>query len=66
MSIPWRMSANDGLLPERRANPSRRRSTAGGAADPGSDIPIASAALAIVFAGVHTAAGALAWTDRAF
>ncbi len=36
--------------PECRANPSRRRSTAGGAADPGRLIPIASAAEAIVLA----------------
>ena len=36
--------------PLRRANPSRRRSVAGGAALPGSDMPIASAALAIVLA----------------
>lgn len=36
--------------PERRANPSRRRSVAGGAALPGNDMPRASAALAIVFA----------------
>ena len=36
--------------PERRAKPSRRRSTAGGAAEPGSDMPSASAAEAIVLA----------------
>jgi hypothetical protein len=36
--------------PERRANPSRRASTAGGAALPGSDMPSASPALAIVLA----------------
>ena len=33
-----------------RANPSRRRSALGGEALPGSDIPIASATAAIVFA----------------
>jgi hypothetical protein len=36
--------------PLARANPSRRRSTAGGEAEPGSDIPIASAAQAMVLA----------------
>ncbi len=36
--------------PERCANPSRRRSTAGGAADPGSDMPSASPTAAIVLA----------------
>ena len=36
--------------PERWANPSRRRSTAGGAAEPGRDMPIASATDAMVFA----------------
>ncbi|CAB4996638.1 unannotated protein [freshwater metagenome] len=47
--IPWRISSTT-ASPERRANPSRRRSTAGGAAEPGNDIPMASAALAMVFA----------------
>ena len=36
--------------PDCSANASRRRSTAGGAADPGRDSPIASAILAMVFA----------------
>jgi hypothetical protein len=36
--------------PDARAIPSRRRSTAGGLAEPGSAMPSASAALAIVFA----------------
>ena len=36
--------------PDARAIPSRRRSTAGGAAEPGSASPSASAAAAIVFA----------------
>ena len=36
--------------PDLRANPSRRRSVAGGAALPGSDMPSASAAAAMVFA----------------
>ncbi len=36
--------------PERCANPSRRRSTAGGAAEPGSDMPSASPTAAIVLA----------------
>ena len=47
--IPFRISSIT-ALPLASANPSRRRSTAGGAAEPGSDIPIASAADAIVFA----------------
>ena len=37
-------------IPLLRAKPSRRRSTAGGAAEPGSDMPSASAALAMVLA----------------
>ena len=37
-------------MPLRRAKPSRRRSVAGGAALPGSDMPSASAALAMVLA----------------
>ena len=36
--------------PDAIAKPSRLRSTAGGAAEPGSDMPIASAAEAMVFA----------------
>ena len=47
--MPWRISSTT-ASPDRRAKPSRRRSTAGGAAEPGSDMPIASAALAIVLA----------------
>ena len=47
--MPWR-SISTTASPERRANPSRRRSTAGGAAEPGRLIPIASAAEAIVLA----------------
>ena len=47
--MPWRISSTT-ASPDLREKPSRRRSTAGGAADPGSDIPMASAALAIVFA----------------
>ena len=47
--MPCRMSSTT-ASPERREIPSRRRSTAGGAADPGSDMPMASAALAIVLA----------------
>ena len=47
--IPFR-SSSTAAIPDRRAYPSRRRSTAGGAADPGSDMPSASAALAMVFA----------------
>ncbi len=53
--ITWRAviprsSRPTAAWPLRRANPSRRRSVAGGAAEPGSDIPSASAALAIVLA----------------
>ena len=47
--MPWR-SISTTAIPLRRAKPSRRRSTAGGAADPGSDMPSASAAEAIVLA----------------
>ena len=47
--MPWR-SISTTASPERRENPSRRRSTAGGAAEPGRLIPIASAAEAIVLA----------------
>ena len=47
--IPWR-SISTTASPERCAKPSRRRSTAGGAADPGSDRPSASPTAAIVFA----------------
>ena len=47
--IPWRSSSTT-ASPDLCAKPSRRRSTAGGAADPGSDIPIASATEAIVLA----------------
>ena len=36
--------------PDATANASRRRSTAGGAADPGSESPIASPTVAMVFA----------------
>ena len=45
-----RRSSPTTASPERRAKPSRRRSVAGGAALPGSDIPIASATLAMVLA----------------
>ena len=45
-----RRSSSTTASPEATANPSRRRSTAGGAAEPGSESPSASAALAIVFA----------------
>ena len=45
-----RRSSSTTAWPLRRANPSRRRSVAGGAALPGSDMPIASAALAMVLA----------------
>ena len=47
--IPWAIKLTT-ASPDAIAKPSRRRSTAGGAADPGNDIPIASAADAIVFA----------------
>ena len=47
--MPCRISSTT-ASPDWRANPSRRRSVAGGAAEPGSDMPIASAALAIVLA----------------
>ncbi len=45
-----RRSSSTTAIPLLRANPSRRRSVAGGAALPGSDMPIASAALAMVLA----------------
>ena len=45
-----RRSISTTASPDRRAKPSRRRSVAGGAALPGSDMPSASAALAIVLA----------------
>ena len=45
-----RRSSSTTASPLRRANPSRRRSVAGGAALPGSDMPSASAALAMVLA----------------
>ena len=45
-----RRSSSTTAWPLRRANPSRRRSVAGGAALPGSDMPSASAALAMVLA----------------
>ena len=45
-----RRSSPTTASPDRCAKPSRRRSTAGGAAEPGSDIPIASPTAAIVFA----------------
>ena len=47
--MPWR-SIPTTASPERCAKPSRRRSTAGGAAEPGSDMPSASATEAIVLA----------------
>ena len=47
--IPWR-SISTTAMPLCRAYVSRRRATAGGAADPGKDIPSASAALAMVLA----------------
>ena len=47
--IPWRISSTT-AAPDAIAYVSRRRSTAGGAADPGSERPIASPILAIVFA----------------
>ena len=47
--MPCRMSSTT-ASPDLRANPSRRRSALGGEALPGSDIPIASATAAIVFA----------------
>ena len=47
--MPWR-SISTTASPERWANPSRRRSTAGGAAEPGRLIPSASATAAIVLA----------------
>ncbi len=45
-----RRSISTTASPDLRANPSRRRSVAGGAAEPGIDIPIASATDAMVFA----------------
>ena len=45
-----RRSKSTTACPLRRANPSRRRSVAGGAALPGNDMPSASAALAMVLA----------------
>ena len=47
--MPWR-SISTTASPERCAKPSRRRSTAGGAAEPGRLIPSASATAAIVLA----------------
>ena len=47
--MPWRSRLTT-ASPERWAKPSRRRSTAGGAAEPGSDMPMASATDAIVLA----------------
>ena len=47
--MPCRINST-AAAPDARANPSRRRSTAGGAAEPGRDMPIASAADAMVFA----------------
>ena len=47
--IPRRSSSTT-ASPDLRANPSRRRSVAGGAAEPGIDIPIASATDAMVLA----------------
>ena len=47
--IPWAIRFTT-ASPDAMAKPSRRRSTAGGAAEPGNDIPIASAADAMVFA----------------
>ncbi len=47
--IPSRSSPTT-ASPERWANPSRRRSTAGGAADPGRLMPMASATAAMVLA----------------
>ena len=47
--MPWR-SISTTASPERWANPSRRRSTAGGAAEPGRLMPSASATAAIVLA----------------
>ena len=47
--MPWR-SIPTTASPERCAKPSRRRSTAGGAAEPGSDMPSASPTAAIVLA----------------
>ncbi len=47
--MPCRMSSTT-ACPDLRAKPSRRRSALGGEALPGSDMPIASATAAIVFA----------------
>ncbi len=59
-----RRSSSTTACPLRRAKPSRRRSVAGGAALPGSDMPSASAALSHGVRGVHAAARALARADR--
>ena len=50
LAVMPRRSSSTTAWPLRLANPSRRRSVAGGEALPGSDMPSASAALAIVFA----------------
>ena len=47
--MPWRIISMT-ARPESRASTSRRASTAGGDEEPGSDMPIASAALAMVLA----------------
>lgn len=48
--MPWRNSSTTACPAASNVSTSRRLSTAGGAADPGSDMPIASATDAIVFA----------------
>ena len=48
-----RRSSSTTASPDLRANPSRRRSVAGGAAEPGSDMPIASATEAMVFDALY-------------
>ena len=61
--MPWRSRLTT-ASPERRAKPSRRRSVAGGAAEPGSDMPMASAAEAIVLAVYMPPQAPLARADR--
>ena len=55
-----RRSSSTAAMPLRRAKPSRRRSTAGGAADPGSDMPERLRGRGHGVGGVHAAARPLA------
>ena len=62
--MPWRSRLTT-ASPERWAKPSRRRSTAGGAAEPGQAHPDRLGDGGHGVGGVHAAAGALARADRA-